>query len=244
MAVDPIASADGPAWRPPFGPLATILLAVVAFGLGQAAAAVAVSAGLGQEGLGRLALPADATVVVWAVLAANLVQTAVLLALVMGRAPPACYLGLDRPGRGSLVFGAACLVALVIAANVLTLALGRDLVPPVQIAVWRSAADQGMVLPLLIALVIVAPIGEELLFRGFLFAGCARTPRSARITIAATAAVFAALHVQYDAFGIALIFAIGVLFGWLRWRSGSTTLTVLLHIGLNAEGLIETMLVA
>ena len=35
-------------------------------------------------------------------------------------------------------------------------------------------------------------------------------------------------------FGIAEIFLLGVAFGWLRMRSGSTTLTIILHSTMNA----------
>jgi membrane protease YdiL (CAAX protease family) len=35
---------------------------------------------------------------------------------------------------------------------------------------------------------------------------------------------------------------IGLFLGWMRWRSGSTVLTFLLHILFNLEGTIETVL--
>ena len=50
------------------------------------------------------------------------------------------------------------------------------------------------------------------------------------------------IHVQYDWFLIAQVFAFGLLFGWVRWATGSTILTMLLHALVNLEGMIETIL--
>ena len=38
------------------------------------------------------------------------------------------------------------------------------------------------------------------------------------------------LHQQYNALGILLIFLMGLIFGWMRQRSGSTTLPIVLHM--------------
>ncbi|WP_146618708.1 CPBP family intramembrane glutamic endopeptidase [Rhodoplanes elegans] len=239
------ASADSPSGEMPWGMVATIAIALLAFALGQAVAAVLLSSWLGPAALAGPALPAHGGAVVLVVVAANVVQTVTLVLAARVKAGSAfAYLGLDVPGRRDLLVGLASLVALVVVADGVTLAAGRDLVPPVQIAVWRSAAAQGVLWLLWPALVLVAPIGEEILFRGFVFRGCARSEKSAMPTIVLTAFVFALLHVQYDWVGILLIFAVGLLFGWLRWRTGSTTLVILLHVVLNLEGMIETMVMA
>jgi hypothetical protein len=52
----------------------------------------------------------------------------------------------------------------------------------------------------------------------------------------------AIIHLQYDWYVIAQIFVFGLLLGWLRWASGSTILTILLHALINAEGMLETVL--
>jgi membrane protease YdiL (CAAX protease family) len=229
----------------PWGIVATVAIAVLAFGLGQAVAAVGLSLWLGPEALAAPALPADGAAVAWVVIAANLVQTVTLVLAARVRDSSAtAYLGLDLPRRRDLLIGFASLAALVIVADAATLAAGRDLVPPVQIATYRSAVAQG-VLPLLwVALVVVAPVGEELLFRGFVFRGCACSDTSAPPTIVVSSFLFALLHVQYDWVGMALIFLVGLLLGVLRWRTGSTTLVILLHVALNLEGTIETLIMA
>jgi uncharacterized protein len=60
--------------------------------------------------------------------------------------------------------------------------------------------------------------------------------------VLATALVWALMHVQYDWLPMLQIFSIGVLFGWLRQRSGSTTLTILLHALTNLGAMAETVL--
>ena len=52
--------------------------------------------------------------------------------------------------------------------------------------------------------------------------------------------LWAAGHVRYDWFGLLTIFLLGLLFGWVRWRSGSTALTMLMHGILNLWAMLET----
>ncbi len=108
-----------------------------------------------------------------------------------------------------------------------------------------EAAQKANLFPLLLfAITVLIPISEESLFRGFLFRGWLQSPRSAWPVIVLTAGLFAIIHVQYDWFLIGQVFAFGVLFGWMRWVTGSTLLTMLLHGLVNLEGMIETLLTA
>jgi len=50
------------------------------------------------------------------------------------------------------------------------------------------------------------------------------------------------LHVQYDWAGMLQIFIVGLFLGWIRWRSGSTLLTFVLHALFNLEATVETVL--
>jgi membrane protease YdiL (CAAX protease family) len=88
----------------------------------------------------------------------------------------------------------------------------------------------------------VAPAGEEIMFRGFLFRGLVTSERSGWPAIAIISILWAALHIQYDLFGGAQIFVVGLFLGWVRWRSGSILLTFLLHALFNLEGTLETVL--
>jgi membrane protease YdiL (CAAX protease family) len=92
----------------------------------------------------------------------------------------------------------------------------------------------------LLTVVVVAPIGEEILFRGFLFRGWHRSDKDAWAVIIVIALLWALIHLQYDLYDMAQVFAYGLLLGWLRWKTGSTILTILLHGLINFGGLFET----
>ena len=105
-------------------------------------------------------------------------------------APPTIS-GLTWPRRGEVVFGVAAMVALIVVGNVLSWLLGRNLVTPFQLDIYRTAGAAGWLLWLWLAVVVVTPIGEEILFRGFLFRGWLRSPRDAWPVIVVTALLWA-----------------------------------------------------
>src|SRR4051812_28784532 len=137
------------------------------------------------------------------------------------------YLALIPPRRGEFVFGLACLLALLIGADVFTYLIGRDVVPGFMTESYKSARSSGSLVLFFIAVVIVAPVSEEVAFRGFLFRGLSASWLGISGTLIATSAAWAAMHVQYDTFTLAQIFLIGLLLGWMRWASGSTLLTIM-----------------
>jgi len=49
------------------------------------------------------------------------------------------------------------------------------------------------------------------------------------------------MHVQYETFFIVQIFLLGIVFAWLRWRSGSLWLTITLHAIVNFTSLLQTV---
>lgn len=80
---------------------------------------------------------------------------------------------------------------------------------------------------------IAAPITEEFAFRGFIFRGWSQSFLHPRGAIALTAVAWALLHNQYNWLGQASVFAGGLLLGYIRWRSNSTWLTVMIHSTVN-----------
>ena len=76
----------------------------------------------------------------------------------------------------------------------------------------KRAKDAGWLLGLLLAIVVVAPIGEEIAFRGFLYRGLVR-PGCEMLAIVVIALAWALLHIQYDWLGMAQIFAAGLYAG-------------------------------
>jgi membrane protease YdiL (CAAX protease family) len=83
----------------------------------------------------------------------------------------------------------------------------------------------------LILLVVVAPIGEELLFRGVLLPWI-ETWTTPSLAVLLSALVFAAGHLYYGA-GMLIILVAGVVFGWARIRTGRLRASVALHMLLN-----------
>lgn len=153
------------------------------------------------------------------------------------------YLALYAPRRADLVIGIAIVAVLLPLGDLSSWLTGRDVVPPAVVDAYRTARASGTLVLLALALVIAAPLMEELLFRGFLLPGFARSPLGIGGAIAVTSAAWAVMHIQYESFYIVQIFVLGCAFGWLRWISGSTILTIILHGIVNAAALAQVAFV-
>lgn len=190
-----------------------------------------------------LQTPFDGVLVTSFIVISNPVTIGVLaLAVWLRRAPQIEYFALHRPRRNDVVTGVICLVGVIAASDALLYLSGRDLVTTFQLQSYTSAAAEGWLAAMLFAAIVIAPAGEEFMFRGFLFRGWARSERSAWPAIVVISLLWAALHVQYDWTGMLQIFVIGLFLGWMRLRSNSTLLTFVLHALFNLEGTIETVL--
>ncbi len=225
----------------PLGRGTTVALGVFALLSGQIAALLALTWWYGQS-LGHLPdFSGDGAAVTLIVAVSTPVEVA-LLALFARRtgASAAAYLGLIWPKRGEVVFGVAAVVAMIVAGDVLSWLLGRSLVTPFQLDIYTTASAGGWLLWLWLAIVVLTPLGEEILFRGFLFRGWMQKPSDAWPVIVITSLLWALIHVQYDWYVIGQIFIFGVLLGWTRWATGSVILTIILHSIINVEGMFET----
>jgi membrane protease YdiL (CAAX protease family) len=224
---------------PPWGILASCAWLLGAFFISFVAAA-SVFITMQPGDLRPLGGTYDGVVITIGAMASTPIQIVVLaMAAQLRHWKPADYFALNVPRRGEVIVAVACVVALCTAFDAIIYITGRDLVPVFQIESYRSASDAGWLLWLTIAIVVVAPIGEEIAFRGFLYRGLVRPGRE-MIAIAVIALAWAMLHIQYDWVGMAQIFTAGLVLGWFRWASGSTTLTIIMHVLVNAEAMIET----
>lgn len=226
-----------------WGPWATLAL-----GLGVAAAFVvvqivvvgAIAARHATPGADPDALAAElgsnGAVLALATCATTLVCGALLWWLARLRGTPAVYLGLTRPSRGTLVGWLAITALLGTMWDLLTKILGRPVIPEFMLDAYTTA---GSVALFWFAIVVAAPLFEELFFRGFLFRGLRASRLGASGAIAATAALWALIHVQYDAYEVGSIFAFGVVLGVARERTGSTTVAIAMHSLLNLIAMIQ-----
>jgi|SRR5689334_22479139 len=189
-----------------------------------------------------LQTPFDGVLVTIFVALSNPVTIGVLaLAVRLARSDLSDYFALKWPALGDLTIGLAGLAVLIVGSDALLYLSGRELVTAFQLQSYTTAAAAGWLPAMLAAAIVIAPAGEETMFRGFLFRGWARSPRSVWPAIVTISLLWAMLHIQYDWAGVLQIFIIGLFLGWMRWRSGSLVLTFFLHALFNLEGTLETL---
>jgi len=151
------------------------------------------------------------------------------------------YLALRPVGRQTILRWLLITVVLAGLLDVTAYIAGYPPVPDWMLDVYRSA----VFLPLLLfALVAVAPVLEELVFRGFLFEGLRHSRLGNAGAIVLASLVWAGIHFQYEWFYIGQIFASGILLGAARWSTGSLIPPVLAHALMNATATLQAGLQA
>ena len=150
------------------------------------------------------------------------------------------YFALQPVSTRSLVPWLGILAIFIVLSDTLTVLLGRPVVPEFLSAAYSSAGS----LPLLwLALVVAAPLFEEMFFRGFLYKGFASSAVGVPGAIAITAFLWAAIHMQYDLYGMATIFVLGIVYGLARASSGSLVVPLILHAITNIVATAEAALI-
>ncbi|MBV1706119.1 MAG: CPBP family intramembrane metalloprotease [Hyphomicrobiales bacterium] len=91
--------------------------------------------------------------------------------------------------------------------------------------------------------VVIAPICEEMLFRGWLFTAL-RTRKAFGTTAMITAGLFAFMHILSGAYYAMLIFPVGLLLAYARERYGSIKPTIVIHGLFNASALLLAYMTA
>jgi membrane protease YdiL (CAAX protease family) len=227
----------------PWGRLSTFGLGFIALMVGQFAGLMTLTWWYGV-GVGKMPdFSGDGVAVALVIIVSTPVQLALLAAFAkLAGYSTADYLGLKLPRRSEVIVGVAAVAIFIVVGDGLSLLLGKSVVTPFQNDISRTAANAGglSLLLLWLAVIVITPIGEETLFRGFLFRGWLRSPHDTWPVIVIVALLWALIHVQYDWYIVAQIFVSGLMLGWMRWASGSTLLTILLHGLINLEGMIET----
>ncbi len=96
-------------------------------------------------------------------------------------------------------------------------------------------------LQLVASAVVVAPLLEEVLFRGLLLTGLLRGLDSPWLAVALSAALFGMVHLPQPQVVLPLA-TLGLLLGYLRARHGSLALCVLVHALFNARTMVLALL--
>ena len=172
------------------------------------------------------------------------VLAALWIAIRFSRTPFADYLALRWPSWTNLLIGVAALFVLVMGWDLLSRATGREVAPGFMGEVLKSARADGALWLLVIAFTVAAPITEEFFARGFLYRGWSESFLGPVGAIILSSVVWTALHLQYDWFFFGEVFSIGLLLGYLRYRSNSTWLTVIVHGLNNLAAVVQTIWLA
>jgi membrane protease YdiL (CAAX protease family) len=182
----------------------------------------------------------------WGFSVSTLVIAPLLTLMLMGVARlagwgPLDYLALRPAGGRTTLIALVSLVAFLPLMDGLAWLSGQPIVTDFQIDIYRSAQKTGVLSLMWLAVVIAAPLVEEVAFRGFIYRGWVKPEYSPIPPIVVIAAFFAILHLQYNWFGIFQVFCIGLFLTGFRWGSGSTLLTFLLHALTNLYGTVQTV---
>ncbi len=136
------------------------------------------------------------------------------------------YLALRPVARVTILWWLLHTVLLGVLLDGLAYAVGYTEGPKWMLDVYRSAS----VVPLfLFSVLVVAPVLEEVVFRGFLFEGIRHSLVRDSGAILLVSAIWASIHTQYEWFYVGQIFAFGILLGAARLRTGSLIPPMLMH---------------
>jgi membrane protease YdiL (CAAX protease family) len=169
---------------------------------------------------------------------------ALWIAIRITRTPFADYLALRWPSWSNLVIGVVGLFVLVMGWDLLSRSVGREVEPGFMGDVLKSARADGALWLLVIAFCVAAPITEEFFARGFLYRGWSESALGPVGAVLLSSLVWTVLHLQYDWYFLGEVFSIGLWLGYLRYRSGSTWLTIIVHGLNNLAAVVQTILLA
>lgn len=140
------------------------------------------------------------------------------------------YLGLNVPRLRQLFGWSVIIVVFGVVIDLISSLLHEQKIPEVMLKVYSSADPRW---PLWLAIIIAAPIFEEIAFRGFIFKGLAASRLRWSGATLITSLLWAAIHLQYDRYEVSVIFALGLVLGAARALTNSILLTMWLHCLVN-----------
>jgi membrane protease YdiL (CAAX protease family) len=136
------------------------------------------------------------------------------------------YLALRRVRWLPLAEWIGGVILFAIIFEVLTYLLGLRITSEFTRRLYKSAEWP----PLLWSVVLVAgPVFEEVFFRGFMFCGIQTSRLGNAGAVMVTSLAWAGLHLQYDWRYMFVVFALGLMLGIARLRTGSVYTTIAMH---------------
>ncbi len=162
------------------------------------------------------------------------------------------YLALQWPSARSVWVSLVIMVALVAFSDLLSYWLDLPVVPALLVNPFRESWR-----PLFcLAVILAAPLQEEVLFRGFLYKGIAAARERPITAIVVSSLVWTLFHANYDSFGLATmtvfglydwyglgkIAVFGLYLGAVRYYTDSLYLTTLLHAVANTITIVTILI--
>ncbi len=140
------------------------------------------------------------------------------------------YLHLHPVASTTLVRWLGIMLALALLWDAVTYLFGRSVIPDFMLAAYQSA---GFTPLFWLAMVVAAPLAEEVFFRGFLFEGICHTRLGVSGAVLLTSLAWALVHVQYDSYEISTVFVLGLILAVARLRTNSLYTTIAMHALVN-----------
>ncbi len=97
-------------------------------------------------------------------------------------------------------------------------------------------------LMLVIAICIVAPIVEEVIFRGLAYTRLVNSRAGVTGAIIITSIVFTFIHIQYELTVLAILSVFAFLLGYVRYKTNNLVYCIALHMQINMMSTIELFL--
>jgi uncharacterized protein len=140
------------------------------------------------------------------------------------------YLGLHKMSARTILLALGVVIAFLGLMTLVEMFLGTGTGNDINNDIYKTSVS-----PVLfgIAVIIFAPLFEEALFRGFLFEGLRQSRLGIIATLLITSVTWAALHIQYNIFGIAYIFILGIIIGLVRWKTKNIWTAFIMHALIN-----------
>ncbi len=143
-----------------------------------------------------------------------------------GNISVADYLGFRRIKWGVVAILALLFVAMLAVVSIIGSYLGDSGDANFNTELYLSSGFP----PLLwLAVVFLAPLFEEVFFRGFLFVGLRASRLGVIATVILTSLLWAILHIQYNLFGITQILGMGLILGTVRHKTDSLWGPLIIH---------------
>ena len=126
--------------------------------------------------------------------------------------------------RKDLFYGLIFLAGFIILEEIYMFSLGLEM-PESFIAFMLS---EPLILGI-ISVILVAPIIEEFLFRGFLYSQLARTRLGGWGSVCLSSLLWTIIHFQYEPLILMVLFIFGIFLGYIRMAYNSLALPIALH---------------